>query len=138
MSGSAEVALLFGGEERVFRLPIGRIRAVQAKCDAGPMELLQRYMTGRWRLDDLREVLLQGLVGGGMDQSAATRLVIDNFDDQPMQQFVLLAQAIVSAAVVGVEDEPLGEPKGEDQPMNPSPEESSALPGSMDPAPSSE
>ncbi|QBX38671.1 gene transfer agent family protein [Brevundimonas sp. S30B] len=125
MSRSAEISLAFGGEERSFRLPIGRLRPLQEKVDAGPMELLQRFAAGTWRVDDLRETILQGLIGGGLDQAKASRLVIDYFDDQPLQPFVTLAQAIIMAAVVGAEDEELGEPRGEEATSSPSPKASS-------------
>lgn len=136
MSVSARIELAFGGEDRQFRLSIGPLRALQDKTDCGPMELLQRFSDGRWRVDDLRETILRGLIGGGMDNSAATRLVQANFDDQPLQQFVSLAQGIVLAAVVGAEDEELGEPEGEDQ-TSPSPEANSGSRPSTEPAPPS-
>lgn len=113
MSRAAEIALQFAGEERVFRLPVGRWRAVQEKCDAGPAELLRRYVEQTWRLDDLREVVLQGLIGGGLEQAAASRLMASYFDGLPLQQFVPIAQAIVMASLVGApdeEEEPAGEP----------------------------
>ena len=115
------MTLLFAGEERQFRLPLGRLRALQEKCDCGPLELLRRFVDGSWRVDDLRETLMQGLIGGGLDQAAAARIILSSFDDQPLQQFVMTAQAVVMASVVGAEDEDLGEPEGEDQ-KSPSPE----------------
>lgn len=109
MSRAAEVMLAFGGEERLFRLPIGRLRAVQERCDAGPMEIIARLANGGWRLDDVREVILQGLIGGGLGQPEATRLMLTAFDSLPLQPFVPVAQAVMMAAVVGVEDEEPGE-----------------------------
>ena len=111
MSRAAEVALRFADGDRLFRLPIGRWRAIQERCDAGPMELLRRYMEGGWRVDDVREVLLQGLIGGGEPQADASRLMERFFDDLPLAQFVPLAQAVVMASVVGAGDEDVGEPK---------------------------
>lgn len=135
MSRSAEVTLAFAGEDRLFRLSIGPLRALQEKCDCGPMELLQRFASGSWRVDDLRETLLQGLKGGGMTDADATRLIRSNFDDQPYVGFVPVAQAVIMAAVVGAPDETLGEPEGEG-PMNLSPEASSGSEASTDPEPS--
>lgn len=138
MSRAAEVTLAWGGEERLFRLPIGRIRAIQEKCDAGLPELLRRYITQSWRIDDVREVILQGLIGGGLDNQAATKAVTAYFDDTPIQPHITVAQAVVAAAIVGVEDEDLGEPEGEETETRPSPEESSASQPSTEPAPPSE
>lgn len=138
MSRAAEVNLLWGGEERLFRLPIGRIRAIQEKCDAGLPELLRRYITQAWMIDDVREVILQGLIGGGLDNQTATKAVLAYFDDTPIQPHVTVAQAIVAAAIVGVDDEDLGEPEGEETETRPSPEVSSASQPSTEPARPSE
>lgn len=121
MNRSAICPADFAGEERTFRLSIGPLRALQEKTDCGPMELLQRFAAGTWRVDDLRETILQGLVGGGMPSPEASRLIRFNFDDLPLQPFVILAQGIVMAALVGAEDEDLGEPEGEEL-KSPSPE----------------
>lgn len=138
MSRSAEVTLAFAGEDRQFRLPIGRLRALQEKTDCGPMELLSRYVSGTWRVDDLREAILQGLIGGGLSQSDATRLVQTNFDDLPLKEFIGIAQAIVGSAVVGAPDERLGETEaGEVPEKTPSPAPSSGSPAYTAPEPSS-
>lgn len=135
MSRAAEVVLPFGGEDRPFRLPIGRLRALQEKVDAGPMELLNRIATGTWRVDDLRETILQGLIGGGMTSADATRLLKSDFDDLPLGQFTTIAQAALFAAVIGVEDEPVGEDQGE-TPSSLSPDPSFASPASTAAEPS--
>lgn len=138
MSRAAEARLHWGGEERLFRLPIGRVRAIQEKCDAGLPELLRRYITQSWMIDDVREVILQGLIGGGLDNQAATKAVLAYFDDTPIQPHITVAQAVVGAAIVGVDDEDLGELEGEEAKSSPSPEESSASPASTEPDPLSE
>lgn len=135
MSRAAEISLAFGGEERIFRLPLGRLRALQEKTDCGPMELLRRFVAGEWRVDDLRETILQGLIGGGLDQPAATKLLLGHFDDLPLQPFIIIAQAIVMAAVVGAGDEDLGEQTGGAETSSPSPAESSASAASTAPEP---
>lgn len=136
MSRSAEIVLSFAGEDRTFRLAIGRLRALQEKCDCGPMELLSRFSAGTWRLDDLRETILQGLIGGGMSAAEAAKLVKTDFDDLPLQQFVNTAQAVVMAALIGAGDEDLGEPGGEVEVTSPSPDTNSASPGFTEPEPS--
>jgi len=114
MDGTALLIRPFGGEERAFRLDIDRLRALQEKSDAGPVELIRRIEASAWRVDDLREPIFQGLVGGGATQLEATVLVRDNFDRQSRgyAQFTQLAYDILTAAVFGPEDEPLGEPEG--------------------------
>ena len=135
MSRSAEVTLAFAGEDRQFRLPIGRLRALQEKCDCGPMELLTRFAGGTWRVDDLRESIYQGLIGGGMEAREAAGLLRTDFDDLPLQQFVPICQAIVMAAVVGAPDEDAGELQGEEALTSPSPGPSSASPAFTDQEP---
>lgn len=130
MSRTAEISLPFGTEERVFRLGLGELRAVQEKCDAGPGELAQRLapfvralraglsfsdimagqMMGSARVDDIREVLLQGLIGGGMGATEAGVLVRANYDPRPLDpQFAVLAFSILTEGYLPPEDEPPGE-----------------------------
>lgn len=137
MGLKTEVRLDFAGERRSFDLsPIGCIRRVQDACDAGPQFVLNRLFDGSWRLEDLREPIIQGLVGAGMQQRDAQALVEKWVDPEPKQQFLPLAQAILMAWLVGSEDEDLGEPAGEAEASDPSPVESSASPASTEPEPS--
>lgn len=147
MSRSGDIALEFGGEERSFRLALGQWRKVQEKCDAGPGELLARlapaYMArqaglkvgqilaggymGTWRIDDVREVILQGLLGGKMEPKEATDLVKAWVDDQPLFDAVGLAYQIVLASVIGAGDEAsAGEPDAAAEASPTSPAASSA------------
>lgn len=122
MSRSAEVHIDFAGERRLFRLSIAAIRRLQEACDAGPNLILNRLIDGSWRLDDLRESILQGLIGGGMAQREAQGLVEAWFDPEPKQQFVSVGQGVLLAALTGVEDEELGELQGEAAANSHSPE----------------
>lgn len=123
MSRAAEVTLDFAGGRRLFRLPNGAVRRLQEACDAGPNHILNRLMDGSWRLEDLRETLLHGLIGGETPQREAQDLIEKWFDPEPKQQFLPVAQAVLLAWLVGAEDEPLGEPAGEGQNESRSPEE---------------
>lgn len=111
MTAEVTAVLSFGGEDRPFALRIREMRALQSICDAGPGELLQRFEAQRYRLDDVRETIRQGLIGGGLSDAMATKLIADHFDNRPLAQFVVLAQIIVAAALVGVADDPVGEPE---------------------------
>jgi len=132
MSRTAEVRLDFAGEARLFKLGLRELEAVQSECDAGPMELLRRYSEGTWRVQDLRAPIFQGLKGGGAKDSEATLVMRRNFDGRPLAEFVMVAQLVVMAAVMGVgEDEPGESQAGEGEPApNLSREESSASPSS--------
>ena len=104
-----EVRLAFGTEERAFRLGIAEWRQVQERCNAGPVELLRRLTAGDWRVDDVREIMLQGLIGGGMDSTLSGITVRNVLDEAPLTKFVQGAYMIALASLSGPEDEPLGE-----------------------------
>lgn len=132
------VRLDFAGARRSFDLaPIGCLRRLQATCDAGPQWILNRLLDGSWRLDDLRETLQQGLIGAGMDQTAALDLIETWFDPEPKQQFVPVATTVLMAWLAGAEEEPLGESEGEGRETSLSPAECSVSAQSSGPAPSS-
>lgn len=137
MGLKTEIRLDFAGERRTFNLsPIGCIKRLQDACDAGPNHVLNRLFDSTWRQEDLREPIIQGLVGGGMGQREAQALVETWVDPEPKQQFVPLAQDIIMAWLAGAEDEELEELEGESQAKNLSPEESSGSPASTAPQPS--
>lgn len=102
----------FGGEDRHFDLsPIGAWRAVESRCGGMGKVIGRLYSqlaigpTGRtdplqfdFSGDDIREVILQGLKGGGMADADATRLVIKTFDAaQGKSEFAPLALEIACA-----------------------------------------
>lgn len=132
MSRSGEITHPFGENECVFRLGIEQWRKIQERCDCGPPELLMRFapivramqaglnygqmiaqgMLGTWRVDDLREVLLQGLIGGDMGATAAGILVRQQFDERMSWEHAPLVFSIVQTSLMPPEDESLGEKKG--------------------------
>jgi hypothetical protein len=137
VSRSGEIVRQWGDAERTFRLGIGEWRKIQETCDAGPAEIAARLAKwaamrqrapavgfldllaagglGNWRVDDVREPLYRGLIGGGMSPTAAGFLMRDLFDERPLTENVALALEIVLASLVGPEDEPVGEQDGEAQ-----------------------
>jgi hypothetical protein len=153
MSRGATLVRQWGSDERTFRLGIGEWRKIQETCDAGPGEIAQRLAAwaairrampkadfidllaaggaGRWRVDDVREVLFRGLTGGGMDPTSAGRVVRELHDERPLLENLALALEIVLVSLSGPEDEPVGEIDGEPQTTTSaagSPEESSGSP----------
>jgi hypothetical protein len=83
-----------------------------------PAEAVAQGALGAARLDDVREVLLQALIDGGMISTEAGALVRLVFDEAvaagkgPMLVYAPLAFEIAASAVIGLEDEPLGETTG--------------------------
>jgi hypothetical protein len=133
----------FGRDERAFILKCRGWREVEKTCNAGLGEIaarlapivrllsadLARYPgglpaaiaagnLGTARLDDVREVLLQALIDGGMTTTEAGALVRLVFDEAvaagkgPMVLYAPLAFDLCAGAIIGLEDEPVGEPKG--------------------------
>lgn len=145
MSRSGEVTLPFGDGDHTFRLGIGQWRKVQEQCDAGPSEVLARMsmpfeamrrgvkpadligagLLGSWRVDDIRSVLLNGLIGGGLSPVDATKLVAAWVDERPLLEPLSVAYQVVHASIAGTEDEDAsGELEGETA-QRPSPEANS-------------
>lgn len=129
MSRTCAVSLEWAdGEVYRFRLGIRESRDLQEKCDAGPAWILTRLNTGSWRLDDIRETLFQGLLGGGMEPKKAIRLIEKWVDNRPLWDNVEIAKAVLFARLGGVPDDPpkkaLGE-TGNENPSRHSPEEKS-------------
>lgn len=133
----------FGRDERPFLLKVPQWREVEKTCDAGLGVIAARlaplvsliemgdekfpggFMAaiahghfGSARIDDVREPILQGLIGAGMTTTEAGSLVRLVFDESttPMMEWAHLAFAVVGQALIGLPDEPLGEPTATGQP----------------------
>lgn len=129
MSRSGEITLAWGDHDHTFRLGIAEWEKVQEKCDAGPSEILSRIAPvfaateagldvkqlitagylGTWRINDVREPLYRGLIGGGLEPTAAGRVIRELVDERPLMESVCMAYRVVLASVVGAEDEPIGD-----------------------------
>lgn len=103
MSGTGEVRADFAGEERAFRIRLGEIRRIEDACGKAGIYAVQARLArgvlafaefsglqalayaGDLRADDVREVLYQGLIGGGMPSHEATRLIRREIDDRGLK-----------------------------------------------------
>lgn len=104
-----KTTLTWQGGEHDFALPIGQLRALQDRCDAGPAHVLGRLASGQWRVDDVTETIRLALMGGGMDRKEASRLVTLHVEEKPLAQSVTLASAVLMSALYEPEDDSLGE-----------------------------
>jgi hypothetical protein len=71
----APFSIVWPGGEHLFRLNLGEIRALQDSCGSSPFEVAERLFTRKPKINDVIETLRLGLIGGGMKQDEAGRLV---------------------------------------------------------------
>ncbi len=112
-----------------FRLAIGELEELQEKTGVGPYVLLKRLLTQEWLIDDVRQTIRLGLIGGGVDPIPAKKLV-ERYVDQRSDWMTnaMLAQAIVSAALVGAPEEAPGKDSAPEAETEASPFPTDALP----------
>jgi hypothetical protein len=125
VSASGLIAFEWADGEHRFRLPIGRLRELQDKCGAGPGVIFGRLTDGTWRVDDLREVVRLGLIGGGMDPVQALTLVKRYVDERPLAETVAPARVILAVALFGDGNDTVGKNQ---------PEEADTMTGSASPS----
>lgn len=131
----------FGDGEYDFRLGWGQLVELQEKTGCGPHFCLNRLHNGGWLVEDISETIRLGLLGADKDMkpSTATTLVRRYVHERPPLENHTLAVVILTAALMGSPEEPVGEPVAADQtvPLTTSQTDESDLPPSTEPALSS-
>lgn len=95
------------GGSHTFKFGIGELRALQDETNSGPGEVLARLNSGAWRVDDLLSTLRLGLVGGGMEEGEARRIVSLVFDEEGnLLHMAMTASAALAQRLMGNPDEP--------------------------------
>ncbi|MCX5478450.1 gene transfer agent family protein [Kaistia geumhonensis] len=135
MSRSGAIEIAWNGGTHSFRLAIRQWVELQEECGIGPPELLSRLGGSRWRVQDVRQPIRLGLVGGGMKPADANILVARYVDERPLIEAVPVAQAIVLASLVGVPDEPVGKEAAAGAATEADATDASPSPPITDPAP---
>lgn len=105
MTRDASITLEWADGTHTFRLAWGQLGELQDKCDAGPYVVLQRLVSGTWKIQDIAETIRLGLIGGGKTPVEALKLVRTYVEQRPPMESLLTAQAVLSAAVVGAPEE---------------------------------
>lgn len=128
----------FAGRRRKFQLRIGEIGELEQVCGAGLGAVYARVATMQWRVDDLRETIRLGLIGGGASPAEAHGLVRNyvDADDAPKGEGLQLAADILTACINGV-SAAAGKPEGEgasDGPATSPPSTKPAAPSESTPA----
>lgn len=103
-----------GGEDDFCVAQVKHVLALEEACGAGVAAIFGRLMDQTWRLNDVRETIRLGLIGGGKSPEKAMALVKLHLDANPLGHGVMIAQAILQSALVGVPDDPLGKPAAAD------------------------
>lgn len=103
MSFDGSIALVWGGDERRFRLGLAELIALQEKRSSGPLEIAARLQLGTWRVEDIVETLRIALIGGGDGKSenakTARELIAAHvrpgkFTENALTAFVVLTNAL--------------------------------------------
>ena len=108
MSRDATVVLPLGPEDHTFRLAWGEIEVLQEECGAGPYVVMDRLLSGHWRVGDISSVIRLGLIGGGSTPSEALKLVKTYVEARPPLENLPLAKVVLGAGVSGVPEEEVG------------------------------
>lgn len=116
----AQVTFEWADGTYTFRLPRKQLEELQELCDAGPAWISARIESGSWRFKDIREPIRLGLIGGGKTAEQARKLVELYVDPPvPLMENLRPAQLILSAVLVGVEDEPPKKAEGAEEMSQP-------------------
>lgn len=90
----------FGGERRKFALPVfGEMRLLQDKHDLGPAAFEVLFRSQAWRVEHVADVIRFGLIGGGMGEADADKLVKSTIAAGRLLKYVPLAHQIIMAAL---------------------------------------
>lgn len=109
MNNQGEVTDKWGDGTYTFRLTVTGIIELEQKCDAPFAVIFGRLTSGTFKLNDVRETVRLGLIGGGAKPSEALTLV-DRYT-LPLAESLPMAKAIVAGVMFGFEASPLGEEK---------------------------
>lgn len=131
-----QVALDFGDGTYTFRLTVNGAIELEQKCDAPFTVVLNRLAAGAYKINDVREVIRLGLIGGGLDPTKALKVVRQYVDDRPIAESWPVARAVLMGLMFGFEAEPLGDTaSGEAEAATPeSPNASTPPPSTETPA----
>ncbi len=141
MSRTAKISLFFGDGEYDFQLLIGQLIELQEKTGEGPGVTLARLsngLFGQWKIETIKDTIRFGLIGAGMEKKEAWKIVERNVVAGYIVDSILVARTVLEAAIIGCEEEQVGESLGDSQTQsqaseNPFPMENIDGPISLEP-----
>lgn len=109
MSANGTRTIIWAGGEDVFCLSkVSHILDLEFKCNAGIGVIAARLQTGAYGINDVRETIRLGLIGGGASPEKAMNAVKNHVDANPLSHSVLVAYNVIEAVIFGVPDDPVG------------------------------
>jgi len=114
----ARIELTIWDGDYEFRLGWGELAQLQEKCDAGPYVVHDRLARNLWRIEDIEHTLRLGLIGAGRKPEEATKLIREHVKTRPANDYAIVAQAVLGAALTGAPEESVGEAGAANQTEN--------------------
>ncbi|MBB3396877.1 gene transfer agent family protein [Rhizobium sp. BK060] len=109
MRGAEEVT--WPGGEHSFRLGIGELRAIEQRSDAGCAVVMMRLLSSQFKIDDVIQPIRLGLIGGGMDERAAQKVIESALDVASPYALAVTAADIMRRFIMWEMDDQPGEAK---------------------------
>lgn len=107
MNHQAEVTIDFADGVYAFRLTVKQVIELEEKCGAAFAIIHYRLWNGAYAANDVVETIRLGLIGGGMEPTAALKLT-ERYGGLPFKYSYPVARAVIGAAMWGFEKSPLG------------------------------
>lgn len=100
--------MVWPGGEHPFRLGIGELRAIEQQSDAGCFVVMMRLLSSQCHINDVLGTIRLGLVGGGMADKDAKRLLDNVLADtaSPYTLTVTAAEILRRALMWDGDDQP--------------------------------
>jgi len=98
------------GEDAFCIAKVGLLFDLEAKCNAPIGVIFKRLGNGDFSVNDVRETIRLGLIGGGMSPDKAMAAVKHHVDlnKEGVAPSVLIAYSVIETYMVGVPDDPVG------------------------------
>jgi hypothetical protein len=105
--------LVWPGGEHSFRLGIGELRALEQRTNVGSFVSMTRLLTSQWHIDDVVATIRLGLVGAGMPDHEAKKVLEKALDIASPHALAITAATILNHSIMWEEDDAPGELAGE-------------------------
>lgn len=107
--GSHDFCIAKTGDQMALEEKCGvGIFAVAGRLQSVMGHMAQGLVGGAAYVQDIRETIRLGLIGGGMAPAEANKVVALHVDGHPLAHSVFVAFGILEAALVGIPDDPVG------------------------------